>query len=47
MYSATELCEKITSLSPGIGQCGVDIDVAYNQTEKTWMVGYGKKVLMH
>lgn len=38
MYSATELCEKITSLYPDIGRCGVDIDVSYNQTEKTWMV---------
>ena len=38
MYSATELCEKITSLYPDIGQCGVDIDVSYNQTGKTWMV---------
>lgn len=38
MYNATELCQKITSLYPDLGQCGIDIDVSFSQAEKTWMV---------
>jgi hypothetical protein len=38
MYSESELCQKITSLYPDIGECGIDIDVSYNNREKTWVV---------
>lgn len=38
MYSETELCERITSLYPDIGECGKDINVTYNQPEKAWVV---------
>lgn len=38
MYSEKELCNQITSLYPDIGECGIDIDVSYNDQEKTWVV---------
>jgi len=38
MYSKMELCERITSLYPDIGECGIDIDVTYNEAEKSWVV---------
>jgi len=38
MYDQTELCKKITTLYPEIGQCGIDIDVTYDESEKSWMV---------
>ncbi|MDR2548691.1 MAG: hypothetical protein LBD10_00545 [Desulfobulbus sp.] len=38
MYTGRELCEKITSIYPDVGMCGVDINVDFNEREKTWMV---------
>jgi len=38
MYSDNELCERITSIYPDIGKCGIDINVTYNQPEKSWVV---------
>ncbi len=38
MYNEKELCEKITSLYPDIGTCGIDIEVSYNEKEKSWVV---------
>ncbi len=38
MYSKSELCNKITSLYPDIGVCGIDINVSYNDREKAWVV---------
>ena len=38
MYNNKELCEKITSLYPDIGECGIDIDVDFDQTKNTWVV---------
>jgi hypothetical protein len=38
MYSENQLCEKITSLYPEIGECGIDINVTYNKQQKTWLV---------
>lgn len=38
MYTSNQLCEKITSIYPDIGTCGIDVNVDYNTTEKTWMV---------
>lgn len=38
MYSDLELCEKIISLYPEIGACGIDIDVDYDQSKNTWVV---------
>lgn len=38
MFTAQQLCEKITTIYPDIGICGIDLKVDYNTTEKTWMV---------
>lgn len=38
MYSENQLCERITSIYPDIGKCGIDIKVTYNQPEKAWVV---------
>jgi len=38
MYNEQALCEKITSLYPDIGQCGIDVRVSWNEREKTWLV---------
>ena len=42
MYDKTELCEKIRSIYPDIGECGIDIDVEFDQDQKSWVV-YLKK----
>jgi len=42
MYDKAELCEKIRSIYPDIGECGIDIDVNYDQDQKSWVV-YLKK----
>jgi hypothetical protein len=31
-------CEKIRSIYPDIGECGIDVDVDYNEEKKAWVV---------
>ncbi|NOR11028.1 MAG: hypothetical protein GQ541_06025 [Desulfovibrionaceae bacterium] len=38
MYSKDELCKKITDIYPEIGECGIDIDVSYDDEKKAWVV---------
>lgn len=38
MYDKAELCEKIRTIYPDIGECGIDIDVTYDQDQKSWVV---------
>jgi len=38
MIDKKELCDKIRRLYPDIGECGIDVDVEYDQGEKTWVV---------
>jgi hypothetical protein len=38
MYTKAELCKKITDIYPEIGQCGIDIDVSYDDEKKAWVV---------
>ena len=38
MLDKKALCEKIRSLYPDIGECGIDVDVEYDETQKTWVV---------
>ena len=38
MYSKDELCKKITNIYPEIGECGIDIDVSYDDEKKAWVV---------
>ena len=38
MYTKEELCKKITDIYPEIGECGLDIDVSYDDEKKAWVV---------
>jgi hypothetical protein len=38
MYDKLELCKKITSIYPDIGQCGIDLNVDYDEGKNTWVV---------
>ena len=38
MYTKAELCKKITDIYPEIGECGIDIDVTYDDEKKAWVV---------
>ncbi len=42
MHNKKELCEKIRSVHPDIGECGIDVDVEWNETKKTWVVDLKK-----
>jgi hypothetical protein len=42
MYDRKQLCEKIRSIYPDVGECGIDVDVDYDKKEKSWVV-YLKK----
>jgi len=36
------LCEKIRDIYPDIGECGIDIDVAYDDEQQRWTVNLKK-----
>jgi hypothetical protein len=38
MYDKKELCDKIRSVFPDIGECGIDLDVDYDEEKKAWVV---------
>ena len=38
MFNAKQLCKKITTIYPEIGSCGIDVDVARDLKEDTWVV---------
>lgn len=38
MYDKGELCEKIRELYPYIGECGIDVNVEYDEKENSWVV---------
>ncbi len=42
MYNNSELCEKIKTIYPDIGACGIDISVDYDKTKKAWIVDLKK-----
>jgi len=42
MYDKKELCEKITQLYPDIGECGIDVNVDYDEEQKSWVVNLKK-----
>ena len=42
MYDPNALCEKIRTLYPEIGQCGIDLTVAYDKKQKAWVVALKK-----
>ncbi|MBW2603877.1 MAG: hypothetical protein JRE28_06110 [Deltaproteobacteria bacterium] len=38
MYDKKALCDKIRELYPDIGECGIDVDVDYDEGQKSWTV---------
>ena len=38
MVDKNELCEKIRSIYPDIGECGIAVNVEYDETNKRWVV---------
>ena len=42
MYSKEALCQKIKALYPEIGQCGIDVNVDYEEGKKAWAVDLKK-----
>ena len=42
MIDKSELCEKIRELYPDIGECGIDVDVDYDEAQKAWVVDLKK-----
>ena len=41
-YDNQELCAKIKDVFPDIGECGIDIDVAYDDDQKAYIVNLKK-----
>jgi hypothetical protein len=38
MYDKKEICAKIQSIYPDIGACGIDVEVEYDETQKSLVV---------
>ena len=38
MYNKNQLCEKIRSVYPDIGKCGINLDVEYDKENNAWVV---------
>ena len=49
MLDKNELCEKIRTIYPDIGQCNIDLNVEYDEEQKSWMVSLkkGGRVVKH
>ncbi len=43
MHDKNELCQKITTLYPAIGECGIDVDVDFDDQKKVWVVDLRKE----
>ncbi len=39
MYDKNDLCDKIKGIYPDIGECGIDVDVEFDEAKKAWIVG--------
>jgi hypothetical protein len=42
MVDKEALCKKIESIYPDIGECGIDVNVDYNDELKSWAVSLKK-----
>jgi hypothetical protein len=42
MHDKDELCNKIKAIYPDIGECGIDVDVKYDEAQKAWVVDLKK-----
>ena len=43
MHDKEALCEKIKSIYPEIGECGIDVDVTWNEDKNAWIVDLKKE----
>ena len=44
MHDKKELCEKIRSVHPDIGECGIELNVDWDESKKVWAVDLKKGV---
>ena len=42
MQRKEELCNKIKSIYPEIGECGIDVTAEWDETKKAWVVDLKK-----
>ncbi len=42
MIDKKELCAKIQELYPDIGECGIDLDVEYDENKQSWVIDLKK-----
>ena len=42
MVDKNELCEKIRSIYPDIGECGINVDVEFDMEQRRWIVDLKK-----
>ena len=42
MIDKDELCHKIRDIYPDIGECGIDVDVAFDEANQRWVVDLKK-----
>ncbi len=42
MIDKEELCKKIIDLYPDIGQCGIDVNVEFDEDQNSWVVDLKK-----
>ena len=42
MINKEELCKRIVDIYPDIGQCGINVQVEYDETQKRWVVDLKK-----
>ena len=50
IYDNKQLCEKIKAIFPDIGECGIDIDVEYDNEQEAYTVHLekeGRKIKTH
>jgi hypothetical protein len=43
MYDKKELCDRIKSLYPEMGECGIDVKVDFDEAKKVWTVELDKE----
>ncbi|MFO7714452.1 hypothetical protein [Desulfosarcina sp.] len=42
MIDKNELCKKIKEIYPDVGECGIDVNVAFDQANQRWTVDLKK-----
>ncbi|SPD73039.1 conserved hypothetical protein [uncultured Desulfobacterium sp.] len=42
MHDKNKLCQKIKSIHPDIGECGIDVTVEWDEEKRAWLVDLKK-----